>query len=1020
MSVIKNFLFCIFFFAYTNIYAQADITRYTTNKGLPSNYIIKTLTDNKGFLWIATINGLCRFDGINFTIYKHNPSDSNSLRSNWITDILVDNDGILWITTEWGICHYNYYNDNFSYLNKIDELYILYKAPMCLDDKGNIWVAFENGLKFIDHKTKQLKSTSFNRVSDPQSIAFFDDKIFISTRGKGLYSYQISTNQYNLELNDVLPKETHIMHLFVQDKKMWMATDIGIVELSNNHYTLYNKFENEKKAEKLMCINKIINNDSIFLCGTYGNEIYTFNIYTKRFIDSYYKEAFPNTIVNNFFIQNQNIWIATDRGLFKVNFSGLKGTIINVPFDNLYKNKLITNIIRLDSRVQEFTFLCGKKNAKIATYNIQTKKLNVQETYPDNNYYSGYNCLYQYKNFFWAAGDGVLDLFDAKHNRIKHFEHPFKTMSMIMTKDGSIWIGTDKGLLKFNTLTEKFKPYHYEFNGTTIENNSFNDVFPVSALASDSKGTIWIASIKYGLFSFDTKKETFTPHRQKSNTYYSALNRISSIVIDKDDDIWLGTMGGITCYHQSKNSFINYDSKNGLTSTYVYAITLGYKNRIWGRGNEYIFAFDRKDSAFINLPSEEFLYRSYFHQTLSKINNYIVCGFEGGFTMYNTDLNYVIPKPQQVLINKISVFGVVNPNFNNNPIFSYYNNNIQISFTCIQFDNNNIYQYRYKLFGLQNNWLYAGTKGEAFYNNLPPGNYTFEVQVFVGNKWSATQQLLSFTIQPAIWQTWWFKALIIILSVLLIVFITHKWNEYKIKSIEAQNKAREKEMELKLMNQENAELQLAALRSQMNPHFIFNSLNSIQKYIWENKQEDANEYLTKFAKLMRLILEHSSKKLITLDEELTALKLYLELEHRRCNNKFDYSITIDDTIEKERIIMPPLLIQPHVENAIWHGLLQKETRGKLQVNIKLLQTGIIECLVEDDGIGREASYKINAKKHHKHNPMATSIVQERLKTSNTLGYAGNIEIIDLHNKNNEPTGTKVIFHIPVEFFEKIK
>ncbi|MCZ2223895.1 MAG: histidine kinase [Chitinophagales bacterium] len=1020
MSVIKKFLFCIFFFAYTNIYAQADITHYTTNKGLPSNYIIKTLTDNKGFLWIATINGLCRFDGINFTIYKHNPSDSNSLRSNWITDILVDNDGILWITTEWGICHYNYYNDNFSYLNKIDELYILYKAPMCLDDKGNIWVAFENGLYFLENKTKKLKSTSLKNIADPQSIAYFNNKIYISTRGNGLYYYEVASNQYKIETNKILPKQTHIMHLFVQDKKMWMATDIGIVELSNNHYTLYNKFENERKVEKLMCINKIINNDSILLCGSYGNEIYIFNKYTNKFTGNFNKEAFPNTIVNNFFTQDKNIWIATDRGLFKVSFSDRYGKTINIPFHAEDKNKLVTNIIQLNSSKQEYTFLCGKKNAKIATYNIQTKKFFINKEFPNNKSISGYNCLYQYKDFYWAAGDSVLDLFNAKHNRIKHYTHSYKTISLYVAKNDFIWIGTDKGLLQFNDKTQKFKFFEYSFLGTSIENSSFSEVFPITAITEDSKGILWLVSIKYGLFSFDINKEIFTPYRQKTTLAYNALNRISSIAIDNDDNIWLGTMGGITCYQPLKNSFKNYNSEDGLTSTYVYSIAIGFNNRIWGRGNEYIFAFDRRDSTFINLPSEEYQNRFYFIQTLSKINSNILCGFEGGFTIYNTNNNYSIHKPQHIVINKVSVFEAPNPDFSKNAVFKYYNDNIQISFTCPQFDNNNPYQYRYRLVGLDKNWLYTGTIGKASYNNIQPGKYSFEVQVSVGNKWSKSEKLLAFTIQPAFWQTWWFKTLAIILSVFLVIFITYSWNRNKLKSIEAQNKAREKEIELKLKDQENAELQLASLRSQMNPHFIFNSLNSIQKYIWENKQEDANEYLTKFAKLMRLILEHSSKKLITLEEELTALKLYLELEHRRCNNKFDYSLIVDDSIEKEKIIMPPLLIQPHVENAIWHGLLPKETRGKLQVNIKLLQAGIIECLVEDDGIGREASNKINEKKHHKHNSIAINIAKERLKVSNSLGLIGKLEVIDLYNENKESKGTKVILQIPIEYFEKIK
>ena len=127
-------------------------------------------------------------------------------------------------------------------------------------------------------------------------------------------------------------------------------------------------------------------------------------------------------------------------------------------------------------------------------------------------------------------------------------------------------------------------------------------------------------------------------------------------------------------------------------------------------------------------------------------------------------------------------------------------------------------------------------------------------------------------------------------------------------------------------------LEIKALRSQMNPHFIFNSLNSIQKYIWENRQEDASEYLTKFARLIRLVLENSLYESVKLTDELASLRLYVEMEHRRNNQKFDYTISVAENIDTESTLIPPLLLQPYIENAIWHGLSQKDGHGQLTLS----------------------------------------------------------------------------------------
>ncbi len=205
----------------------------------------------------------------------------------------------------------------------------------------------------------------------------------------------------------------------------------------------------------------------------------------------------------------------------------------------------------------------------------------------------------------------------------------------------------------------------------------------------------------------------------------------------------------------------------------------------------------------------------------------------------------------------------------------------------------------------------------------------------------------------------------------------------------------------------------------MNPDVIVNYLNIIQKFLWDNKQEDASEYLTKFSKLIRLILEHSMHKLITLEQELSMLTLYLELEHRRSNNKYDYTVHIDDTVTPSQTLIPPMIFQPYIENAIWHGLLHKEGRGKLTVSIKQQEEDLLKCVIQDDGIGRKTSEIIKAKKEKTSVSYGIQITEERLQLLEQNGKHGNVIIEDLSDKEGKPAGTKVVIELPVATFTKV-
>jgi tetratricopeptide (TPR) repeat protein len=215
------------------------------------------------------------------------------------------------------------------------------------------------------------------------------------------------------------------------------------------------------------------------------------------------------------------------------------------------------------------------------------------------------------------------------------------------------------------------------------------------------------------------------------------------------------------------------------------------------------------------------------------------------------------------------------------------------------------------------------------------------------------------------------------------------------------------------MNRKISEITQANLRQQMNPHFIFNTLNSIQYYMYQHDKLATNNYLTKFSSLMRKVLENSQHTSITLHDELDALNLYLELECIRFKERFDYKINVDEEIDTLLFKVPTMLIQPFVENSICHGLIPGEGKGLIKIDLKL-EKDFISCTIEDNGIGREAAQKRKTKSENNHNSLGTQIVTSRLDLVNAL-YGTSLKTIytDLKNNNGEPEGTRVVIHIPI-------
>jgi LytS/YehU family sensor histidine kinase len=315
-------------------------------------------------------------------------------------------------------------------------------------------------------------------------------------------------------------------------------------------------------------------------------------------------------------------------------------------------------------------------------------------------------------------------------------------------------------------------------------------------------------------------------------------------------------------------------------------------------------------------------------------------------------------------------------------------------------------RFRYRLQEFDE-WKEVAGRNAANYTNVPPGDYTFQLQA-ANNEgiWNPKMLQLFVHVATPWWQTWWFR----ILALLVIAGIVYWLYRFRIKQVRKKAQLKS-QYEKKLAN-----VEMSALLAQMNPHFLFNSLNSIDSYIIKNESKKASEYLNSFARLMRLILQNSRSNYISLKDELETLELYLQMEGLRFRDQFQYEIKIITKTDTSAIVIPPMLIQPYVENAIWHGLMHKldGTARKVELLVEERDNNLF-CVIQDNGIGRAKaqafrSYKLAGKKRS----MGMQITRDRIEIINKL-YDVNtcVTITDLVDDSGNAVGTRVELVIPV-------
>ena len=587
--------------------------------------------------------------------------------------------------------------------------------------------------------------------------------------------------------------------------------------------------------------------------------------------------------------------------------------------------------------------------------------------------------------------------------------------------DNNLWIGTGgNGLNSFNKKNKKFTRYPYiRDNSNTKPKNVLNDPV-VLCLLFDTEGMLWVGTNNGSLNRFDKKSGNFTTYLNDKDGFLSVI----SLYEDSRKRMWVGTyLAGLFLVDKNTGILKRFSEKKRMPSDDIISISEDMKGNIWlatpyglsklNPDNDSVVNYS-KINGFPSVQTEN-IYKGSDGLFFVAIGNGVI-----PFDPNNMVKSSVLPA---VVIESLK-YHAANKTANNKDtiLFSderqklklkFNENKIVFQYVALHFANSSLNQYAYWLEGYDEDWIQAGTQRSATYTNLSPGNYTFHVKASNNDGvWNETGTSFTFTIGPPIWQTWWFR---VVASVSLIVLIYGivRWRLQQ--KFRLQLERSEKERQLAEQKQQSAELKIQALRAQMNPHFIFNCLNSINRFILTNEATKAADHLTKFAKLIRIVLQQSSKPLIPLEDELYCLQLYMDLEALRFEIPFYYEINCNG-IDTSSVMIPSLLIQPFVENAIWHGLHPKENEnGRINIDLSL-RNEILHCSICDNGVGRKSSTEFKEDSGNWKKSLGIKLTQHRLQLfeSSLKPEEAEIVINDMVNEAGQSAGTCVHIKIPVK------
>ncbi len=964
-----------------SLFGQDPILQhYDVKDGLPSSLIYDINQDDNGMIWIGTDKGISMFDGKRFTNY----TVKNGLPNNDVFGLVNDGKGRIWFNTF----------DKIAYLEDNE----LFSLKTNFNSGIHSHLVLENGFHFIQELSTYQ---NFLLQSDSllQELKTFDVSQIVSYNDDNDYDIYFNTkdNPHIINVKDGVEKI--VVTEFNDQPKYLKPKEVkGQYFIPNpNGVQVY------KQGEiKTVDLKKLNFKYDIDRAGYLKNGILIASKEEAVILHTDLTISKPLNFLaglkfNNVFEDLEgNIWIATANGLYFLSPANLKSQSFLFGASPQLIEHTPTKIIKESDG-----------SILIATYEGMIYKYSggIMRDYRDTKLEGLRDMVRDIYGKLWVASDqrGCLKLEDLDNintlscryilNQNSNyntrdlraiFNVPIKALAM--GKDNRMYLAHADGVSRID-----FEDGYYGVS-TIDSTRSYS-------IAQDLYGYIWIGRTS-GISRYkDGKLINLGPNHPLKDL------SITDIVVDEDNGLWIGS-DGFGLFHDKGSALCQIAQLDGVI---IKSLFIDDQNQIWAATNQGV-AKILVNTESINTCSYQIDFFTVANGLASDEVNDIYVHNDTLITATKRGVSIIPIAPTSglnnssktpLVIRKININGV-DQNLNTDYELDYDQNDIRIDFAALSYQSLGMLDYQYKMTGIDTSWQVTNSSFRE-YQALNPGSYSFYLKATDKNGNPIGQeQTIQFKIKNPWWKTWWFLTSCIIVGfLLLMIYFQNRLNRVR-RSAEKQNG----------INQKFAELEMQALRSQMNPHFLFNALHSIQDYIFSNDTREANRYISSFAKLMRMILDASKEKYIYLDQELEMLSLYIELEQLRFEGKFEYQIIVDRSIDKMTTEIPTLILQPFVENAINHGLMHRKKKGQLRLEINTMENGLL-MTVSDNGIGIENSKIIKSGDQLHHKSKGVSLIKDRIDLMNEI-YDTNItfKISPLNPSKTEFPGTKIDIVLP--------
>lgn len=1022
-----SILLIIVFCHYTNGVTQFSYSpnQYNFEKLGPSNGLSDLrvpyfFQDSRGYIWISTRDGINRYNGKDSKVFR--PSIDSHISSQAFEDLA----GYIWFTTYSGLHRVDPYNDDIQtiFLNKTNSK----KSPsdhflFHYDTDNKLWVVADSMVHIFDPENQKdsilHKIISFACVpivNKQGEVTGIVDPLTSLRVGVSLFLYKDPITQKDTLIMDTIFSQKHNSYypdasvyfpLMESDSVLWLPTDIGLIKTHLNKPTQYKIFFEQlvkKEAIRLWDIERYSQNTYYITSLTHG--LLKFDSFLEKLVLINDKNLPRNSnsqfySLNNVYIDNgQNIWVSMWG----------EGVYFSSPNNLKFKN-LINNFNRNQLSVSEVSDIAEDKFGNIWSI-ISDHKLTVfDHDLKISNYHErkiNAEFTRDKEKLLKVYADSEGDIWIATSERVLLWEvlkASFQTITTQLKDLENIFeISPDKFLVMvFEKLLffEKSKILSLQRSGFQfIQKHQWLDIF------KDNRGFIYASDIFDNLYIFRLNGDKLMQLKKIEGTGY-----INSMVQDFAGTIWFTGNKGL---HRLKTGNDKFNLERiSVFNQNLNSLQIDDSGNLWLSTNYSLIKYHPKMGILAEYGADDGLGNMQFSlgSSLRLQNGNLAFGSTGGLILFNPEEVKSNPTVPGIHIESITINDDENlegfyPLETKPLVLDYERNTLSLSFSAIEYSAPDSNQFKYFMEGYDSDTVESGTKGFARYPNLPPQKYTFKIWASNSdNVWTKEPKELLITINPPFWQTWWFYTLCT-LAALILFYLLYR---YRVQQIQRRETFKRKEAEYKTLV---AETETAVLRLQMNPHFIFNSMNSISSYILQRDVETANSYLLRFSKLMRMILDLAAQPYITVGEEAELLDKYLEAEAMRLERRFDYQLDIAQGLDPDDIILPTMILQPFVENAIWHGMRQKESQGMIKVSFALEGEEIL-CAVEDNGIGRKAASQ-NRPTHKNHVSRALEITRKRLDLlKEEHKKEASYEVIDLEDAAGGALGTKVVLRLPV-------